>query len=316
MEGMDSVETLKSKDYFGPKKEIHSPQDMIKWEKSEAYAEYMGFVLMMNEAVKGKKMSTPVNTSNVTENMLSLLIKLDKWVDEIPPIDQPQRFGNKAFRNWFTKLQENSSSLLKEVLPEQFHPAIIELQCYLVESVGNYTRIDYGTGHEMSFVMLLCCMFKIGAFNSDDTLAVGLKIFPRYLELMRKIQINYRMEPAGSHGAWSLDDFQFLPFVWGSSQLIDHPKLLPKSFPQEEIAAAFHKDYMFLGAIQFIHKVKTGPFGEHSNQLWNISGVQSWSKVNGGLIKMYKVEVLSKFPLIQHTFFGSILSIKPLTQTP
>ena len=38
-------------------------------------------------------------------------------------------------------------------------------------------------------------------------------------------------------------------------------------------------------------QVKTGPFHEHSNQLWNISGVQLWSKVNTGLIKMYKNEV-------------------------
>lgn len=38
-------------------------------------------------------------------------------------------------------------------------------------------------------------------------------------------------------------------------------------------------------------QVKTGPFAEHSNQLWNISGVPTWSKVNAGLIKMYKAEV-------------------------
>jgi hypothetical protein len=28
------------------------------------------------------------------------------------------------------------------------------------------------------------------------------------------------MEPAGSQGVWSLDDFQFISFIWGSSQLI------------------------------------------------------------------------------------------------
>lgn len=38
-------------------------------------------------------------------------------------------------------------------------------------------------------------------------------------------------------------------------------------------------------------KVKSGPFAEHSNQLYNISGVPAWNKVNSGLVKMYKAEV-------------------------
>lgn len=41
-----------------------------------------------------------------------------------------------------------------------------------------------------------------------------------YLSVMRKLQRTYRMEPAGSQGVWGLDDFQFLPFIWGSSQFI------------------------------------------------------------------------------------------------
>lgn len=42
----------------------------------------------------------------------------------------------------------------------------------------------------------------------------------RYLEIVRRCQLRYQMEPAGSHGAWSLDDYQFVPFIWGSAQLI------------------------------------------------------------------------------------------------
>lgn len=42
----------------------------------------------------------------------------------------------------------------------------------------------------------------------------------RYLDIARKLQVTYRMEPAGSHGVWSLDDYQFVPFIWGSSQFV------------------------------------------------------------------------------------------------
>lgn len=42
----------------------------------------------------------------------------------------------------------------------------------------------------------------------------------RYLKLVRNLQLTYRMEPAGSRGVYAIDDFQFVPFIFGSSQLI------------------------------------------------------------------------------------------------
>lgn len=35
-----------------------------------------------------------------------MLDTMESWIDQIPPIDQPQRFGNKAFRTWCSKLEE------------------------------------------------------------------------------------------------------------------------------------------------------------------------------------------------------------------
>jgi len=44
----------------------------------------------------------------VTENLLNLLDIMKKWISEIPPISQPQRFGNKAYRTWFQRVHEVS----------------------------------------------------------------------------------------------------------------------------------------------------------------------------------------------------------------
>jgi len=52
--------------------------------------------------------------------------------------------------------------------------------------------------------------------------------------------------------------------------------------------------------------MKRGPFYEHSPTLYDISGVPYWAKINTGLIKMYQVEVLGKFPVIQHFSIGKV----------
>ncbi|XP_060697139.1 serine/threonine-protein phosphatase 2A activator isoform X2 [Hemiscyllium ocellatum] len=269
--------------FVEPKKEINMFPDMSKWKRSK-----------------------PV------EKLIVLLNTLDKWIDETPPVNQPSRFGNKAFRTWYSKLEKEAENLVSNVIPHELKAAVIETAVYLKESVGNPTRIDYGTGHEAAFAAFLCCLCKIGVLQVDDQLAIVLCIFDRYLQVMRKLQKTYRMEPAGSQGVWGLDDFQFLPFIWGSSQLIDHPTLTPAHFVEEKVVNEHHKEYMFLECVRFINEMKTGPFAEHSNQLWNISAVPAWSKVNQGLIRMYKAECLEKFPVIQHFKFGSLLTINPV----
>jgi len=294
-----------------PTKQLTNPSQVPVWEKSKAYSELVGFILLLNEAVKNKKVNDDYPVSDAIQSVLDLIATLEEWIRAIPPIDQPQRFGNKAFRTFFNRLKEEASALVSEILPESHQAAVPEISVYLVESVGNDTRIDYGTGHELAFVAFLCCLCQLDVLKEPDYPAIVLRVFERYLNLVRHLQLTYCMEPAGSHGVWSLDDYQFLPFLWGSSQFIDHNRIKPKSFPEPDIYESFYKDYLFLSAIKFINKVKTGPFSEHSNQLWGISGVATWSKVNSGLIKMYRVEVLSKYPIVQHFLFGSLLTLEP-----
>lgn len=272
----------------------------------------MGFILAINESVKGiTNSSGSANVSESIEKLCNLLNELDKLIDETPPIDQPQRFGNQAFRIWYDKLKNGTFDYLQKMLPSALHHAIPEIMVYLIEGFGNSTRIDYGTGHEISFIMFLCCLFKIGYLQKSDQTAVACKVFVNYLDVVRKLQQTYRMEPAGSQGVWSLDDYQFVPFIWGSSQLsgpkrknnhnlyyfannlifLAQLRLESTAFLETNIVERYHSENMFLSCIKYINQVKTGPFAEHSNQLWSISGVSSWTRINSGLIKMYKAEV-------------------------
>ena len=98
-------------------------------------------------------------------------------------------------------LFQNSDNLLQPLFSNGDNDALKEIQVYFHDSFGNSTRIDYGTGHEMAFVMFLACLFHIRVLHiNQDVAATGLLVFSKYMELVRKLQATYRMEPAGSQG--------------------------------------------------------------------------------------------------------------------
>ncbi|XP_021345411.1 serine/threonine-protein phosphatase 2A activator-like isoform X1 [Mizuhopecten yessoensis] len=170
---------IKSHTFEIPNKKVSLPTDVPAWEASEAYKDIVGFICAVSEAVKSKKIRDSYSISETTTRLVNLLDTMSQWVDEIPPIDQPQRFGNKAFKDFYDRLKDRSETLLKDVLDEKFHAAIPEIAVYLQEGIGNGTRIDYGTGHELSFVAFLCCLFKIGALQEEDAVPVALQVFQR-----------------------------------------------------------------------------------------------------------------------------------------
>jgi len=134
-----------------------------------------------------------------------------------------------------------------------------------------------------------------------------LVIFPAYLDVSRQLQRTYLLEPAGSHGAWGLDDYSFLPFLWGSSQLVSQTEISTEAANKPGLVAQYADEYLYFGAIRYILEMKTGPFFEHSPILFNLTGVVGgWPKINGGMFKMYRAEVWGKRTVVQHLLFGEI----------
>lgn len=88
-----------------PKKEITSPDDLEKFKKNKLYQKLMEYIVDLQRSVTSKKISATQKNKKF-ENIVGMIEDFEKLVDEVPPIQQPMRFGNKAFRNLHEKYQQ------------------------------------------------------------------------------------------------------------------------------------------------------------------------------------------------------------------
>ncbi|KAL8920646.1 MAG: hypothetical protein Q9208_006128 [Pyrenodesmia sp. 3 TL-2023] len=348
---LSTLDTRRPHTFVLPVKRINEGHDVPRFLVSKAYRDMMVFILQLNRAVFPRQVdgsdesrkgiqtwelnSPTVPFSDAVCRLQGLLERLNSMVDEVPPDPGPRRFGNVAFRRWYDVLEARLPDLLADHLPEKvssFEQASDisvqdEIRSYLLGAFGSAQRLDYGTGHELSFLAFLGCIWKLGGFNTLSTgseeRGIVLGLIEPYLRLIRRLIKTYTLEPAGSHGVWGLDDHSFLPYLFGSAQYgpaisEDNETPIEGSLPNAPDpadvtkAAAVERERrtnMYFSAIGFIYDVKRGPFWEHSPMLYDISGVRAgWAKINKGMIKMYMAEVLSKFPVVQHFYFGSLFS--------
>jgi len=180
---------------------------------------------------------------------------------------------------------------------------------YLLGAFGDARRIDYGTGHEAAFLAFLFALGGRGVLAKADAADTVLLVFAAYIRVMRRLQTTYMLEPAGSHGVWGLDDYHALPFLFGAAQLTGLEDEVPTGEVfRERIVRDYAEQYLYVDAIRQVLLAKRGaPFHETSPMLYNISGVATWQQTHTGLVRMYKAEVLGKFPVIQHFLFGPSL---------
>lgn len=312
-------------------RQILAQTDLNGFLASESFSKIETFLLELNESVKGKE-RIPIDTdtealagqSHLIIWLSKLFKRADELIDEFPPQNRNadvNRFGNVAFREWLFKLQDE---IIPDSIPVEFSNKS-ELEGYLINSFGSSQRIDYGTGHELHFLIFL---MGLNACKEDYSNLV-LKVFSDYIKLMRKLQKTYWLEPAGSHGVWGLDDYHFLPFLFGSAQLCGHENIRPRAVHSAEMVYYLAPKYIYFDSILNILEIKTSTTAPASDDpvlsdapgtnalrwmspvLDDISIVKTWEKVNSGLIKMWKVEVMSKLPIMQHLLFGeSILAFK------
>lgn len=147
-------------------------------------------------------------------------------------------------------------------------------------------------------------------------------IFGRYLDVVDQVIQSYQLKPSkseygGNLGNWYLSGYQFVGFLWGSAQLegISGDVFAPDGKLSLSSPAAVitdvdtcrrHRDeYVFAKCMDAVYRraVNGVPLWYHSYQLWNLTALQRWDRVNGCLMAAYQREVLDRFEVIHQLVF-------------
>src|SRR5947209_2825392 len=113
-----------------PQKLINTHDDLSHFLHSKAHALINTFITHLSTSVTPSSASTAateayytdspaIHVSPTSQSLLDLLTHINSLIDAAPPVEGPRRFGNVAFRTWYSLLKSQSEDLLRTHLPQE-----------------------------------------------------------------------------------------------------------------------------------------------------------------------------------------------------
>ena len=204
-----------------PRRFIYNDDDMDHFLKSQCKRELLQFTSAMGKSCSSKEFDYDpahplVGLSPAMAALHGAVAQMQTWRADFPPFENAKaRFGNPAFKEWYSRLLERTASIVYCVLKvnkqhsHQHHDdfdanilekcsdegfaaaaspldlesvsdidereVVLELAAYLNLAFGHPIRLDYGTGHESSFQVFLFSLCKLGCFDSTPSRPSSVK---------------------------------------------------------------------------------------------------------------------------------------------
>lgn len=189
---LDRVDSIAEHVFAIPSKKINDGEDLSFFLASTAYSDLTKWLLQLNRAIFPTKLQdgsidtcivdSSAGLSESIQKVRNILQRLSGLIEEAPPDTGPRRFGNVAFRKWYQLAVDNAFGLIEihllkassfaNLSGEHKNSLCNELKAYLLGSLGSAQRLDYGTGHELSFLAFLGCLWKMGMFEEGEERAI------------------------------------------------------------------------------------------------------------------------------------------------
>jgi len=207
-------------------RKILTERDLVNWQKSLTFEWIQEY---LNELIEGSKqlgdskgtsqvgftvsltgcdeltLSTRFRTSQVIQQLVQFLDQVSELCNQHEQGNHtPSNHKHENFIEFRSKLSKLIASL-HSALPSLPTAALPELKFHLTRSFGSISRLDYGTSHELSFLLYLLILRLTSSLSASDSTPT-LKFFKQYWEVSEHVRKTFGLEEAGKRGVWKKDE--------------------------------------------------------------------------------------------------------------